>query len=74
MGGGGIAAWFDRLTMSGCVPGDERGGGFHPHPNPLPSRERGRAWAGGCVAGLTSWLWSAEMTIETTVQPHPKGR
>ena len=42
-----IATWFDRLTMSGCAPcnggrvQDEGGTDFHPHPNPLPSRERG---------------------------------
>ena len=43
----GIATWFDRLTMILRQAQDERkvviaGGEFHPHPNPLPSRERGK--------------------------------
>ena len=55
--GDGIATWFDGLGMILRQAQDERKmlamtgcGGFHPHPSPLPSRERGPAvlhrWTG----------------------------
>ena len=39
--GNGIAAWFDRLTMSGCANGDDRGLRISPSPQPSPIEGEG---------------------------------
>ena len=41
-GGGGVQEWptFNSVSF-GCIPYRLRGLGFHPHPNLLPSREKG---------------------------------
>ena len=66
MGGGGIAAWFDRLTMSGCVPGDDGGWRISPSPQPSPIKGEGEpnpTWmdrifgvGGGGIAALPTFL------------------
>ena len=40
-GGDGIATWFDRLTMSGCAPGNDGGLRFSPSPLPSPIKGEG---------------------------------
>ena len=39
--GNGIATWFDRLTMSGWVPHDDRGLRISPSPQPSPIEGEG---------------------------------
>ena len=51
--GNGVATWFDRLTMSGWSPHDDRGLGISPSPQPSPIEGEG-AFDRSLIRGVLS--------------------